>query len=307
MLKYLFCITTVKDKMKHKKFDEVYPYTYYIQHKESGKKYYGVRTGNVSLDISPTQDFSVHYFSSGKFRNDFKNNPRDYVFRVCWTFDTIQEATIHEEKVLRKVYKREDWVNNSVAGLINFTEEIRNKMRLARFNITETGETVAEVQRRKVIESKYRVVDELGTTLGEAAARKSAETMRNTFDEHGNNILVQKARKAVNTRKETIVENGKTIEEISIEKMKKTVDTPDETGTTYRQRFCKKNPACQKGSETSKLISKKRNDRFNEKLANMSDIEFDEFVKGKSELWVNLTRKRREKAIKKQVSTNETH
>ena len=290
--------------MKHKNFNEILPYTYFIQHKETGKKYYGVRTANVVLGLTPNQDFSVKYFSSGAFAKDFKQNPQNYSFRLDWTFDSNIEAKCFEEKVLRKVYKREDWVNNSVSGLINFTDEIRQKMKDARSKITSTGETVAEVQARKVKESKLRIVDELGTTLAELSSRKASETMRNTVDENGNNILILKGKKAKETKLNTLVD-GKNTYQIAGEAQKTRLDIPDENGITLRQ---KRSANMYKRTEDLKSdISRKRNEKYNIKLANMSDEDFEVFIEGKNSLWAELTRKRRIKAIlNQQAGSNET-
>lgn len=289
--------------MKHKNFNEVLPYTYFLQHKLTGNKYYGVRTRNVKLGLTPNQDFSTVYFSSGIFAKDFKNNPQDYIFRLHWTFDSAEEAKVFEDKVLRKVYKRRDWVNNSVSGLINFTEDIRLKMKEARSKITSSGETVAEIQRRKVMESKKRIVDSEGTTLAEAASRKASDTMRNTFDSSGNNILKQKAIKAVNTKKTTVVD-GKNIFEKAGEKQLAILDVPDINGKTLRQK--RKDNGYKRSKELNKEVSNKRNAKFNEKLVNMSDEQFEEYIKDKNPLWGELTRKRRQKAILEQAGNNDS-
>ena len=61
--------------MKHKEFNEVKPYTYFLQRKSDGVKYVGARYANVKLNLTPNQDFGKVYFTSGKLRKDFKNNP----------------------------------------------------------------------------------------------------------------------------------------------------------------------------------------------------------------------------------------
>lgn len=43
--------------MKHKRFDETHPYTYFIRRKSDGMKYHGVRVYNVKLGLSPHKDF----------------------------------------------------------------------------------------------------------------------------------------------------------------------------------------------------------------------------------------------------------
>lgn len=114
--------------MKHKLFDRVYAYTYYIKCKITGRKYHGVRYANIKRNLTPNEDFAKNYFTSGKLYEDFKNNTSNYVYRICLTFDTIEEALNHESLVNTKLMYKSDWEvwNNSKA--IFHTEEIKNKI-----------------------------------------------------------------------------------------------------------------------------------------------------------------------------------
>lgn len=115
--------------MKHKRFNEVFPYTYYIERKSDLKKYHGIRYSNfLSLDKSPLEDFSIIYFSSGEFAQDFKNNPEKYTYRLCWTFDSVEEAIEHEKKVNTKLMKKDNWAVYSNGKAILQTDEVRAKI-----------------------------------------------------------------------------------------------------------------------------------------------------------------------------------
>ena len=65
--------------MKHKKFDEVKPYVYFIKDKKTGLKYFGARYQNFTRKkLTPNQDLGKEYFSSHeilseKFISGFKN------------------------------------------------------------------------------------------------------------------------------------------------------------------------------------------------------------------------------------------
>lgn len=114
--------------MKHKRFNEVYAYTYYIKCKITGRKYHGVRYANIKRNLSPNDDFAKKYFTSGKLHEDFKNNTSNYNYRLCATFDTIEEARDYESRVNTKLMYKTGWEvwNNSKA--IYQSEEVRIKI-----------------------------------------------------------------------------------------------------------------------------------------------------------------------------------
>ena len=51
--------------MKHKRFNEILPYTYFIKNIKTNKKYYGVRYGNIKLKLTPLDE---NYFDIAKKR-----------------------------------------------------------------------------------------------------------------------------------------------------------------------------------------------------------------------------------------------
>lgn len=97
--------------MKHKKFNFIYPYTYYIKRKSDGLQYHGVRINNIKNNRTPLEDFGIYYFTSGKFKNEFKNNPSGFEWKLCFTFDTSSEAIAHEERVNNVIFKLSTWAN----------------------------------------------------------------------------------------------------------------------------------------------------------------------------------------------------
>ena len=105
--------------MKTKEFDKVKPYTYFIVRKSDNKKYHGVRWGNKK---SPSEDLGKIYFTSSKYlsKDDFKNHPTNFYFKVCWTFNSVKEARGYESKVNKKIYKKQDWINeNAFPAIFN--------------------------------------------------------------------------------------------------------------------------------------------------------------------------------------------
>ncbi len=75
--------------------DMMYHYNYRITNIKEGKYYYGVH----SCDCLPKEDIGVKYFSTSKnkeFKQDIKDNPQDYKYKVIKIFSTRVEAVEHE-------------------------------------------------------------------------------------------------------------------------------------------------------------------------------------------------------------------
>lgn len=105
--------------MNHIQPNKCYPYTYYVVYKPTGVAYYGVRTSNYTkLQISPLEDLGKHYFTSlGRhsswFKEQFKNNPNLFYFKVHRTFDTVSEALAYEKLMLTQLRDKRRWLNKS--------------------------------------------------------------------------------------------------------------------------------------------------------------------------------------------------
>jgi hypothetical protein len=98
-------------QIRTKEFDKVKPYTYLIVRKSDNKKYHGVRWGNKK---SPSEDLGKIYFTSSKYlKDDLKNNPTNFYFKLSWTFNSVKEARVYESKVNEKIYKKKDWINKN--------------------------------------------------------------------------------------------------------------------------------------------------------------------------------------------------
>jgi len=116
--------------MKTKQFNKVKPYTYLIIRKSDNMKYHGVRYGNIRLGLSPKEDFGKKYFgsSAGSFCSEFKSNPKNYIFKLLWTFNKVDEAIHHEKKINKKIYKHKDWINkNAFPAIFNEVHPLLGK------------------------------------------------------------------------------------------------------------------------------------------------------------------------------------
>lgn len=141
--------------MKHKHFNQVFPYTYYIKHVPSGKKYHGVRFANVAKGIAPVDDLAINYFSSGKFEKMFRESPSEFEYKIAWTFDTVDEALAYESKINTKLMALLDWEVWTNGKAIFMSEEIRNKIGNGNRGKPRTEET-----RKKLSESAKKLVND---------------------------------------------------------------------------------------------------------------------------------------------------
>jgi len=144
--------------MKHKRFQEVFPYTYVLVHKESGKKYYGARGANVARNLPPLRDFGIKYFSSGSFKPEFKEFPERFHIQLQWTFDTIEEAIEWEFRVVSKIMHFSNWVNvtNSYGRVITEKHRQQTIKRMKANNPSKNGLT--EEHKKKIGISASRVL-----------------------------------------------------------------------------------------------------------------------------------------------------
>lgn len=105
------------------------PYTYLIQHRPSGKVYYGFRSANQT---EPIDDLWKRYFtSSPKVQQLIEETGVDsFDVEIRRVFETKTQASAWETKVLRRCRVLEDdrWINQNIAGYIVPTEESRKKI-----------------------------------------------------------------------------------------------------------------------------------------------------------------------------------
>lgn len=147
--------------MKHKRFNEVLPYTYVVVDVKTSNKYYGVRYGNIKLGLSPNDDLGIKYFTSGSLKRSFKNSPDKFTYHIHYTFDSVEEALDYERKFLTKVYKKADWLNKTNNRSFDESKIRRNYDR-------------KEAALKSSITMSNDVVD--GLTMHQRRARKGAAT-----------------------------------------------------------------------------------------------------------------------------------
>ena len=132
--------------------NEIKPYTYIIKFIPTNQVYYGVRSKNVELGLTPLQDFMFHYKTSSKQIKKLikENGISSFKYEIRRTFDTQEQAYYWEQTVLRrcKVVSDPRWLNQNAGGYIVPTESGRKKI-----SITHKGKPKSEEQRKRISEA----------------------------------------------------------------------------------------------------------------------------------------------------------
>jgi hypothetical protein len=136
---------------KHRKYNEILSYTYYIRRKSDGLQYHGVRVHNVKLNRSPTEDFGIYYFTSGKFKKEFKDAPQNFDWKIKWTFDVPNDAVLYETKINEKLYKRKSWINYCGKYIpVESAKVGREKSLMEKYGVDHTSKIPSVINKRKL-------------------------------------------------------------------------------------------------------------------------------------------------------------
>ena len=145
--------------MKTKEFNKIKPYTYFIIRKSDNKKYHGIRIRNVKLGNTPLNDLGYHYFSSGPWKDDCRQNTKNYIFSIKHTFDTVDKASKHEEKINKILIRNnqwKDWINKSSFPHCILDDFSRKKLsEKTRIRVTGSGNPM--FGRNHSIETKEKI------------------------------------------------------------------------------------------------------------------------------------------------------
>lgn len=105
------------------------PYTYLIGWSHLNKWYYGVR---YAKGCHPS-DLWTKYFTSSKQVYNYRNQHGEpNIIKVRRVFDNVDVARKWENRILRKIYLREEWLNISISanGVIDYkSPKFLNAMR----------------------------------------------------------------------------------------------------------------------------------------------------------------------------------
>lgn len=152
----------------------MYHYVYRITNTLLNKHYYGKR----SSKLPPAQDLGVKYFSSSTdkaFKQDQKDNPQNYRYKVIKTLPTAQEAVLFEMRlhIRFQVHKNSNFYNRAVQTGNGFdttgkhtphSEATKRKL-----SVAKKGKSFSVEHRQNLRLAK------LGTTLSDTHRRNIAK------------------------------------------------------------------------------------------------------------------------------------
>lgn len=253
--------------MKHKNFNSIYPYAYYLVRKSDNKKYVGIRYANVKSNLTPNQDFGKVYFTSGSFRKEFKNNPNNFYYRIVYTFDSIEDAFDWEKKVVMRIYKKESWANNGWARNFGDNPEIGKLISSGKTKLSKSGKTSIEVGAEKLIDWIWN------TPEGKQYRKNISEAAKDRWSSYS-----EEEKKKISEKRKSKMDFKKSAIKTSEFRKNDIVD-----GKNSFERGASKGVETKRNTGKLSEAASKRNERFNIKLGEMSEEEFKSFCEGKSE------------------------
>lgn len=275
--------------MKAKLFNSVKPYGYFLKRKSDGMKYVGVRYANVKKNLTPANDFGRVYFTSGRLKKEFKTNPENFEFKLCYTFDTIDEMWEWEKKVVMRIYKYPTWANRGWSTNFGENYGIGNLISQGKYKIGLDGKTSIE-------RGADTLRDWLNTTAeGQIELQARSDRM--------------KAAWSSKTPEELEKWKAKRIESMDFkaaaEKARQTNAKIGEDGLSGFQRAARKSADKMLLEGTMSRIGKDRNVALNRKVGEMTDEEFEKFCENKALCFQKGMATRRANYIRDRNSSNE--
>jgi hypothetical protein len=248
-------------------FNSVQAYGYFLLRKSDNKKYVGIRYANVKLNLTPNQDFGKVYFTSGKLKTEFKENPDNFTYRVVRTFKTLDDMWDWEKKVVLRVYKRHDWANQGWGPNYGDNPEIGRLISEGRNKKLPNGKTPNELGS----ESFKRFLD---SEQGEVYLKELSLRQYNKWKERS-----PEQRKEISDKRKAKMD----FKAASAKSVKKRKEVGEDGLTSYQRSsisITMKN--YENGTFSSENMANK-NEQFNKKLGEMSDDEFKSFCDGKTD------------------------
>lgn len=279
----------VKVVMKTKQFNSVKPYGYFLVRKSDRMKYVGIRYANVKLNLTPSEDFGKVYFTSGRLKRQFKKDPNAFEYRVCRTFESLEEMWEWEKRIVLRVYRRKDWANQGWGTNFGENPDIGNLISQGKRAVGSDGKTSIERGADALREWLYTTED--GKADLESRSTRMRETWATKSEEE---IAAWKSR-----RKENMDFKAASA------KAAITRQTIGEDGITIAQRAARKATAKMQAEGTMSKIGKDRNLALNRKVGEMTDQEFEKFCEGKASCFVKGMTTRRNNYRKNQERVNE--
>jgi hypothetical protein len=252
--------------MKHKRFNQLYPYSYLLIRKSDGMKYHGIRCHHIKLNKLPIEDLGNIYFSSGRLSEQFKRNPSDFIFKIKWTFDTWSEACKYENKVNSRIACKRGWANiNSNGSVVSI--KVMNKLREASvFEKYGVKTTLLEDNTRKKI--KQSLLKRFGVDHPSKSDIIKNKKINTSLLKYGTKYAFQ-SEHVKNKIKKTM------IKKYGVDNPQKCSKIKNKTSKTNLQKYGVKYTFQSK--EVIDKIHKRRQEMYI-RLAKMSDSEFQNYL-----------------------------
>lgn len=140
------------------------PYSYFLYHKPTGLKYYGIKHGK---NCHPDQLWKTYFSSSSIVKQLIKEHGADsFLYKVRKTFLDSESALLWEHKVLRrlKAAQRSDWINRHNGGSkfrspVFHSQKTKDKLSLKIKGQRRSEETKAKMREKAKIREDRRRVD----------------------------------------------------------------------------------------------------------------------------------------------------
>lgn len=170
------------------------PYTYYLFHKPTGLKYYGVR---FSKTCHPSDLWNKYFTSSKKVKKLIEEyGINSFVCEIRKTFKNKQEAINWETKVLQKlnVIHKKEWINES-QGRANL--KCASNGMLGKYHSEETKKKMSDAQRgeKNHMFGKQHTADSIEKIRKAGIGRPMSEGNRIKFIERQTGNTIWRGRK----------------------------------------------------------------------------------------------------------------
>ncbi len=127
------------------------PYSYFLYHKPTGLKYYGIKHAK---NCHPDQFWKTYFSSSSIVKQLIKEHGVDsFLYSVRKTFTDSKSALLWEHKVLRRLNaaQRADWINRHNGG-----SKFRSPDSHSEKTKTQIGSKIKGIKRSEETKSKIR-------------------------------------------------------------------------------------------------------------------------------------------------------
>jgi len=132
--------------------EKALPYVYRITNKKTKEFYIGYRYKNVDLGLTAIKDIGIIYWTSGKIKKSFKNNPKNFIIEILFESNhVIKNPKNNEDELIAYWYEQ-----------IIIRDNIKSKLCLNGFYINPENYSKMWKSGSNVNKGKVIIIDSLG-------------------------------------------------------------------------------------------------------------------------------------------------